>query len=303
MAQPKVTPHTSPTKDENLCGRPIGEPEKSNDILGTIRQLAAENGGMPDDAVDDESSCTSSLVEPRGHRAFSFSAGDDKLVSEDDTTPAIARASTNVASTSRRSLQQSAVQGQPSGSQFDGTSRFSEGTPSYASEHQQSGTSSSSSDTSQRRSHASVLRAMGHNHATEANKEKAAAAELKKLEVASVCSPMIVAMAKERSVPSPSKKVHEGQVPRGVYRPRLEDFDYPQSRAFISDEELALGPNRQASDQPKMRTQCRMADPAMPSAVNPLSTDAACSQEAAIAAARTLKMSTSGQHGQKDSHA
>lgn len=146
-----------------------------------------------------------------------------------------------------------------------------------------------------------MLRSMGHNHATEANEEKAAAAELKKLEVASVCSPMIVAMARERSVPSPSKKVQQGQVPRGVHRPRLENSEYPQSRAFISDEELAWTPNRQASTQ--VRTRGHTTDSAVPSAVNRLSTDVSCNQEAAVAAAKALKRSTSGQSGQNESHA
>lgn len=300
MAQAKVTPHTSPTKDENLCGRPIEEQKKGSDVLGTIRQLAAQNGGLPDAAIDDDSSCSSSIVDPRGHRAFSFSDGDDRLVTENKTTSSVARTATDVGSTPRRSPQLSAVQEQPLDSQFDGTSQFSNATPSKAREHH-SGSRSSSSDTSQRRSHASVLRSMGHNHATAANEEKAAAAERKKLEVASVCSPMIVAMARERSVPSPSKKVQQGQVPRGVHRHQLENFEYPQSRAFISDEELAWTPNRQASTQ--VRTRGHTSDPAAPSAVKRLSTDVSCNQQAAVAAAKALKRSTSGQSSQNDSHA
>lgn len=301
MTQAKVTPHTSPAKDENLCGRPVEEQKKGSDVLGTIRQLAAQNGGLPDAAIDDESSCSSSGVDPRGHRAFSFSDGDDRLATEDKTTPSIARTTTDVGSTSRRSPQLSAVQEQPLDSQFDGTSRFSNATPSNAREHQKSGSPSSSSDTSQRRSRASVLRSMGHNHATEANEKKAAAAELKKLEVASVCSPMIVAMARERSVPSPSKKVQQRQVPRGVHRHQRQNSDYPQSRAFISDEELAMIPNRQASTQ--VCTRGHTTDPATPSAFNRLPTDVPRNQEAAVAAVKALKRSTSGQGSQNESHA
>lgn len=301
MAQAKVTPHTSPTKDENLCGRPIEEPKEGGDVLETIRQLAAQNGGLPDAAIDDDSSCSSSIAEPRAHRAFSFSTGDDNLVLEDGTTPAIAGTSTNVASTSRRSEQLSAVQEQPLDSQLDGASRFSSGAPLEALGQQNS--DSSSSDTSQRRSHVSMLRSMGYNHATKANKEKAIADERKKLEAASVCSPMIVAMARERSVPSPSKKVHDGQVPRKSHRTRLGNFDSAQSRAFISDEELALASNRRANDATAMRPQSHAADLAMPSAVKRLSTDVSCKQEAAVNATRTLERPTSGQRGQKEPHA
>lgn len=301
MAQAKVTPHTSPTKDENLCGRPVEELKEGGDVLETIRQLAAQNGGLPDAAIDDDSSCSSSAAQPRAHRAFSFSAGDDKLVLEDETTPAIAGTSTNVASTSRRSEQHSAVQEQPLDPQLDGASRFSSGAPFQALGQQNS--DSSSSDTSQRRSHVSMLGSMGYNHATKANKEKAIADERKKLEAASVCSPMIVAMARERSVPSPSKKVHDGQVPRQSHRARLGNFDSHKSRAFINDEELALAPNRQDNDATGVRPQGHTADLAMPSAVKHVSTDVSCNQEAAVTATRTLERSTSGQRGQKESHA
>lgn len=301
VAQAKVTPHTSPTKDENLCGRPVEEPKEGGDVLKAIRQLAVENGGLPDAAIDDESSCSSSIAEPRAHRAFSFSTGDDKLVLEDETTSAITGTCTNVASTSQRSEQLSAVQEQPLDFQLDGASRFSCKTPLDVSGQQ--GSNSSSSDTSQRRSHASMLSSMGHNHATKVNKEKAIADERKKLEAASVCSPMIVAMARERSVPSPSKKVHDGQVPRKSHRARLENFDSTQSRAFISDQELALAPNRQASDATKMRTQGHTAGLTMPRTIKRLSTDVSCNQEAAVTATRALERSTSGQRGQKESHA
>lgn len=306
VAQAKVTPHTSPVKDENLCGRPVEEPKKGRDVLAKIRQLAAQKGGLPDDAIADASGCSSSFVDPRAHRAFSFSGGDDRIVPEDETTPSVTRTSTNVGnvdSSSRRPLQLSAVQEQPLDSQLDGASRCSGGIPSTASGHQKTGSSSSSSDTSQRRSHASMLRSMGHNHATAANKEEAAAYELEKLKVASVCSPMIVAMAKERSVPSPSKKVQGGQVPRGSHLSRLDNLENSQGRAFISDEELALAPNRQARDQIQVRARGQKAGPAMPSAVKRLSTDLACNQEAAFSASRALESSTSGQNGKNKSHA
>ena len=304
VAQAKVTPHTSPTKDENLCGRPVEEPKKARDVLGTIRQLAAQNCGLPDNAIDNASGCSSVFVDPRAHRAFSFSGGDDRIVSDDETTPSIPRTSTNVGnveSSSRRPLQLSAVQEQALSSQLDGA--FSGGIPSNASGHPKSDSSSSSSHKSQRRSHASMLRSMGHNHATGSIKEKAAADELKKLKIASVCSPMIVAMAKERSVPSPSKKVQEDQVPRRSHLPRLDSLEYPQGRAFISDEELALTPNRQARDQTQVRARGHKAGPATPSAVKRLSTDVAYNQEAAFPASRALKRSTSGQNGQNESRA
>lgn len=293
MARAKVTPHTSPTKDENLCGRPVEEQEQGDDALGTIRQLAARNGGLPDVAIVDESSCSSLIVDPRGHRAFSFADGDDRIVSKDEAA-SIAMTSTNVGSvgsSSRGPLQLAAAHEQSLGSQIDGASRFSNGVSSNASVNQKSSSSSSSSDTSQRRSHASMLRSMGHNHATEANKKKATTEELRKLEAASSCSPMIIAMARERSVPSPSKKlpVQENQVPRGKHVSRGENLDQPQSRAFISDEELALIPNRRAAGQRALGR--------APAG------DVSFNQEVTASAARAPQMPTSGQNGQNESRA
>lgn len=303
MAEDKVTPHTSPTKDENLCGRPVEESKKDRDVLMKIRQLAAQNGGLPDDAVG-EGSCLSSIVDLRGRREFSFSTGDGNFVSQDQATLSVAKPSTEVDSNSRRPLQlSSAAEEQPHDSQYDGAARFSGRIVSNASGLQQSSSSSSSSDTSQRRGRESMLRTMGRNHATKANEEKAAADELKKLEVASACSPMIVAMARERSVPSPSKKVQESQVPRAGRLTRLGNPQDPQGRAFTSDEEPALVPNSQANDQPQVRSQGHRVARATPRAAKPLSTEVACNQEAAAAAAMALKSSTSGQNVQNESNA
>lgn len=261
--------------------------------MGTIRQFAAQNGGLPDVAIVDESSCSSPLVDLKGHRAFSFADGEDRIVSKDEAA-SIARTSSNVGSvgsSSRRPLQLSAVHEQSLGSQIDGASRFSNGVSSNALVHQKSGSSSSSSDTSQRRSHAAMLRSMGHNHATDANKKKAATEELRKLEAASSCSPMIIAMARERIVPSPSKKVpvQEDQVSRGKHVSQVENLDQPQSRAFISDEEPALNPNHRAGG--------RGARGRAPT------DDVSYSQEVADSAASAPKRSTSGQNGQNKSHA
>lgn len=58
-------------------------------------------------------------------------------------------------------------------------------------------------------------------------------------------------MARERSVPSPSKQgpVQGARVPRGHHVSRAEHLDRPQSRALISDEALALTTNRPAGGQ------------------------------------------------------
>ncbi|KAI3400165.1 hypothetical protein diail_4050 [Diaporthe ilicicola] len=302
IAQAKVTPHTSPTKDENLCGRPADEPKKGRDVLETLRQLAAQNGGLPDDAIDDESSCTSSIADPRGHRVFSFAGGDDRITSEGETTHSIAGVSTNVDSSSRRPQQRSAVQEKPLDSQLDGASRLSKGNFSNTSRFQKSG-SSSSSDTSQRRSHASMLRSMGYNHATEAKKKQDAANEIKKLEAAAVPSPMIIAMARERSVPSPSKKVQEGQVPHENRRRQLLSLNYFRGRAFVSDEELTLAPRcTEAYDQIQSQAQA-LVEPTTPSAIKPPSNELGCNQEAAVAAARALRRSISRQKSQIESEA
>lgn len=264
-----------------------------------------QNGGLPDDGVDDESSCSSSMVDPRGHRAFSFSGGDDRIASEDVAIPSIARAPTNVNSSARRLLQLSAVQEQPLDSQLDGASRLSKDISPNTSGYRKSGSSSSSSDTSQRRSRASMLRSMGHNHATEAKKKQDATNEIKKLKAASVCSPMIIAMARERSVPSPSKKVQEGEVSHDNRRRRLANLNLPQGRALISDEELGLAPIRteETCDLAQVRAQVRMVEPTTRSAIKRLSNDLGCNQEAAVAAARALQRSGSGQKSQNESQA
>jgi hypothetical protein len=253
MVQAKVTPHTSPTKDANLCGLPVEDQEQGDGALGMIRQLAAQNGGLPDVAIVDESSCSSLLVDRRGHRAFSFADGDDRIVSRAEDA-SIAMTFTNIASigSNSREVQQLApAHKQSLGSQIDGAPLFSNEASSNAPGHQKSSPSSSSSGTSQHRSHTSVLRSMGHNHATEANKREAATHELRKLQGYSSCSPMIIAIARERSVPSPSKKipVHEDQVPGEKHASQGENVYQPQSCAFVSDEELAVISNRRAAGQ------------------------------------------------------
>ncbi|KAK2602658.1 hypothetical protein N8I77_009172 [Diaporthe amygdali] len=307
IARAKVTPHTSPTKDENLCGRPAEEPKKRGDILGTIRQLAVQNGGLPDDAIDDGSSCSSSIVDPRQHRAFSFSDGDDQIASEDEPTPSMDRTSRNNGSSSQNPPQVSAVQDQLLASQFDGASHLPESVSSSGLGYRKSASSSSSSDMSQRRSHASMQRSMGQNHATEASKKQEAANEVRKLAEASICSPMIIAMARERSIPSPTKKVQEvqeGQVPRESRRGRLLNRNYSQGRAFISDEELAVVANRTRTREPaQVRARGHSSASTVPSAVERLSTDVGCNQEAAFSAARALKNSTSEHKSQNESQA
>lgn len=118
---------------------------------------------------------------------------------------------------------------------------------------------------------------------------------------------MIIAMARERSIPSPTKKVQEvqeGQVPRESRRGRFLNRNYSQGRAFISDEELAVVANRTRTREPaQVRARGHSSASTVPSAVERLSTDVGCNQEAAFAAARALKNSTSEHKSQNESQA
>lgn len=68
-----ITPGTTP---------PRVPPAKAGAYTGhikTLRELVLANGGLPENAIEDESSYAPSTVPPRHLRAYSFDAGDDSV--------------------------------------------------------------------------------------------------------------------------------------------------------------------------------------------------------------------------------
>lgn len=253
--------------------------------------MAEQNGGLPDDAVLDGSMCFSPAIDPTGHRPFSFSDGDDAVVPKGETD-SITKVPTNVGnvdSSSREPLRPSAGHEQPLDSQTDGAPQLSNEVSENALVHQDSSSSSSSSDASQDRSNASALGSMAFNHAVEAHERQVAAERRRRLEEASICSPMIIAMARERSVPSPSRTrpVQVARVPRENHVSRNEYLDRAQSRTVVSDEALTI--NRRAGSQRGW--------------VRAPTDDVSYDEAAIVASGRALRRPTSGQDGQNESHA
>ncbi|KAG8159033.1 hypothetical protein KVR01_011476 [Diaporthe batatas] len=292
LAQAKSTPRTSPSKDENLYGQSaVKEEEICDDPLETIRQLAEENGGLPDDAVLDGSMCFSPAIDPTSHRPFSFSDGDDEVVPEVeiDSTIEIPTNVGNVGSSSQEPVPSPVVHEQRLDSQIDGGPQRPNEVSSNTSVNLEFSSSSSSSDISQHRSNASALGSMAFNHAVAVHERQVAAERRRRLEEAAICSPMIIEMARERSVPSPLRRgpVQGARVPRANHVPRAEHLDRPQSRAPIISEALALINNRPAGGQ---RARGRAQ-----------TDDVFYDQDATVAAGKELRRPTSGQDGQNES--
>ncbi|KUI71652.1 hypothetical protein VM1G_06656 [Cytospora mali] len=188
MAHDQVTPHTSPTKDEILYGRPVKGPAKGCDILETIREMAAQNGGLPDDAVDDESSYASTPRFSRHQRAFSFNAGEEGFGAP--------RCLPKTLSSQRP--QQSTAEERPSSSQLDGlTQERGDFTPTNLN-NQTTECFDTSSDEESNHSRSSILMAMGRNRVTDAGKDETTTAKGRDLDEPSALVQMTKAMAFRR---------------------------------------------------------------------------------------------------------
>lgn len=96
--QDHVTPHTTPPRPEpskpSTSVNKAQEPTEDN-ALATIQEFMRINGGLPEDAVDDNSSYGPSLVRPRPERRFSFDAGDDRSTVH-DTASAVVKSSQQI---------------------------------------------------------------------------------------------------------------------------------------------------------------------------------------------------------------
>lgn len=66
-----ITPATTPPRV------PLAEGKAGTNHVKTLRELMLANGGLPENAIDDEESYIPSIVQPQHLRAYSFDAGDD----------------------------------------------------------------------------------------------------------------------------------------------------------------------------------------------------------------------------------
>lgn len=71
IPQNHITPGTTPPRV------PPGNDKAGIDHVATLRELMIANGGLPENAIDDESSYVPTIVPPQHLRAHSFDAGDD----------------------------------------------------------------------------------------------------------------------------------------------------------------------------------------------------------------------------------
>ena len=277
MAHSQVTPHTSPAKDEAICGRPVKGLVKGSDILGTIRELAAQNGGLPDEAVDDASSYASTVHFSQHQRAFSFVAGDD--ASSASGCPSKAQPS--------QRPQQSTADERPLSSQLDGLAQDRGAVAATSLNHQLSESSDASSGDYSDNSHSSILLAMDHNRNTNVGKVQATTSG-GDLDEPSKLAEMTKVMALQRDAVannlrvSPTKKVQERRVPRTSQSStdeetqclRLMSLNRTNGRARFGDEELALTTlNRPSRGLAQHRAQGHLEGPTAPSAVNRLPYD------------------------------
>ncbi|KAJ4424629.1 hypothetical protein N0V82_000761 [Gnomoniopsis sp. IMI 355080] len=98
--QDHVTPHTTPPRPEPIKpssgANAVPAPTKFN-ALATIQELMRTNGGLPEEAIeDDDSSYGPSFVPPPQVREFSFDACADKPVIHETTLAAIEYKGNNV---------------------------------------------------------------------------------------------------------------------------------------------------------------------------------------------------------------
>lgn len=303
LEQGQITPHTSPVKDEKLHGRPLQGPAKGTDILETIRELAAQNGGLPDDAVDEESSYASTIHLSQQRRPLSFVVGDEKSCGTDRP---------NKAQQSQR-LQQSTAEGRRSNSQLDGLAQERGNVEPTTVNHRPSDSRDISSDEDSNNSRSSKLHAMNHGRVKQASEDEITTGECRDLDEPSGLVPMTKVMVLQRDAiannlrPVPTKQVQERRVPltsqistdEGTQRYRLMDISHNNGRARLGDEELALTtPNRPSYGLAHYQAQGHMHGPTAPSAFKRLPSDVGCNQDATVAAAMALKRSTPEQKSQ-----
>lgn len=211
MAHGQTTPRTSPNKDERFHGRLDKGPAKC-DVLDTIREMAAQNGGLPDDAIDDESIYASTSHFIQHKRAFSFAAGDDGTDVPDRLPKAQPKSS-------QRPEQKMEEERLPS-SQLDGPAQDRGSAAADTTlNHQPSETSESSDHWVSNHNRSSTPRSTRHDHVTDAVKAEATTANDRNRNDSSGLVQMTEVMVLQREAVanllwvSPTKKVQERRVP------------------------------------------------------------------------------------------
>lgn len=303
MAHGQVTPRTSPIKDESLYGRPAKGPAKGCDVLETIREMAAQNGGLPDDAIDDESSYAPTPHFSRPQRAFSFDAGDDGYGAPDCLPKA----------QSSQRPEQTTTEERPPSSQLDGLAQDRGDVAADTTlKDQPSESTGSSSDGESNPSHSSTLLAMGHDRATNVVKARATTTKGINLDGPSGLVHMTEVMVLQRDAianllrVSPIKKVQERRVPYisqsstdMIQHHRMMDPNHDHGRAHLSDEELALT----TLTRPTCGLSQQEAQGYVQGHTGPNVGKRLPSQDAAAAATKALKRSGSGKKSTRKLHA
>lgn len=165
-AQDHVTPHTTPPRTEPVKPSPganaVQAPTKVN-ALATIQELMRINGGLPEEAIDDDgSSYSSSFVPPSQVCKFSFDACDDKPEFHGTTLAAI-RFEDNVVQNGSQRLDSLTHLDKAADRLHDNDQCHNNGPVSFKG-HESNGTPrSQSSQSSHSSCRSSTLMAMAHN--------------------------------------------------------------------------------------------------------------------------------------------
>ncbi|ROW15527.1 hypothetical protein VPNG_02298 [Cytospora leucostoma] len=297
LAQAQVTPNTSPTKHDNLCRRPVKGPATGCDVLETIRELAAKKGGLPDSAIEEDSSYASTVHLSQQRRAFSFTASDNELGAPGDP---------HKAQVSQRP-QQSTAEERSSSSQLDAITKGRGNVVN--SNNQPSGSSENSSGEESSNSRSSKTPAMGHDRVTDVGKDGVTTVGGTDLDGRAGLVQMTEVMVIQRDAiannlrVSPNKKVQGRRVPRTSQSSTDEETE--RQRMMMLNHTKAQAHLSKLSDEEFLALATHYFDGSKaPSAVKRLPSSASCSGDAAAAAAATaLKRSTSGQKGQPNSQA
>lgn len=166
-AQDHITPHTTPPRPEPVkpspCANAAQAPTKLN-ALATIQELMRANGGLPEDAIDDEdSSYGPSFVPPPQVRRFSSAAQHNKSVVPGTALAAVTSQERHVIHSGSSRLDPSTPLSDTTGP-ADGFGRNDHEVSVSSKKQNSSGTpGSQSSQSSQSSCRSSTLMAMAHN--------------------------------------------------------------------------------------------------------------------------------------------
>lgn len=165
--QDHITPHTTPPRPEPVKPAPGANstqaPTKLN-ALATIQELMRANGGLPEDAIDDEdSSYGPSFVQPPQLRRFSSDARQNKPVVPGTTLAAVTSQESHVIQNSSSRLDPSTLLTNTTGPADVAGQNDHEVPVSSKKQNSNGASGSQSSQSSQSSCRSSTLMAMAHN--------------------------------------------------------------------------------------------------------------------------------------------